>query len=96
MKVTSVVSNSLGPCGQKPTRLLCPWNFPGKNTGVDCHFLLQQIFPTQDQPESFASPALAGGALALRRLGPNMKHDESQSQLVKKYIAPTMKSWERQ
>ena len=25
----------------------CPWNFPGNNTGVDCHFLLQVIFPTQ-------------------------------------------------
>ena len=28
-------------------RLLCPWDFPGKNTGVGCHFLLQVIFPTQ-------------------------------------------------
>ena len=27
--------------------LLCPWDFPGKNTGVDCHFLLQGIFLTQ-------------------------------------------------
>ena len=25
----------------------CPWNFPSKNTGVGCHFLLQGIFPTQ-------------------------------------------------
>ena len=25
----------------------CPWDFPGKNTGVGCHFLLQEIFPTQ-------------------------------------------------
>ena len=25
----------------------CPWDFPGKNTGVGCHFLLQGIFPTQ-------------------------------------------------
>ena len=30
-----------------PTRLLCPWDFPGNSTGVDCHFLLQGIFPTQ-------------------------------------------------
>ena len=29
------------------SRLLCPWNFPGKNTGVGCHFLLQGIFLTQ-------------------------------------------------
>ena len=28
-------------------RLPCPWNFPGKNTGAGCHFLLQGIFPTQ-------------------------------------------------
>ena len=26
---------------------LCSWNFPGKNTGVGCHFLLQGLFPTQ-------------------------------------------------
>ena len=26
---------------------LCPWKFPGKNTGVGCHFLLQEIFLTQ-------------------------------------------------
>ena len=32
-----------------PARLLCPWNFPGKNTGVGCHFLCQGIFPTQDR-----------------------------------------------
>ena len=31
----------------EPTRLLCPWDFPGKNTGVDCHFVLQRIFLTQ-------------------------------------------------
>ena len=29
-------------------RLLCPWNFPGKNTGVGCHFLLQGIFLTEE------------------------------------------------
>ena len=29
------------------SRLLCPWDFPGKNTGVGCHFLLQEIFRTQ-------------------------------------------------
>ena len=26
---------------------LCPWDFPGKNTGMGCHFFLQGIFPTQ-------------------------------------------------
>ena len=43
----SVVSNSLWRQGLQPTRLLCPWDFPGKNTGVGSHSLLQGIFPTQ-------------------------------------------------
>ena len=47
------MSNSLQPHGVyglyelQPARLLCPWDFPGKNTGVGCHFLLQRIFPTE-------------------------------------------------
>ena len=36
----------LRPHEGKPTRLLCPGDFPGKNTRVGCHFLLQGIFPT--------------------------------------------------
>ena len=42
-----VVSDSLWPHGLQPARLLCPWDFPGKNAGVGCYFLLQGIFPTQ-------------------------------------------------
>ena len=34
------------PYGLEPARLLCPWDSPGKNTGVGCH-ALQGIFPTQ-------------------------------------------------
>ena len=41
------VSDPLRLHGQSPTRLLCSWRFPGKNTGVGCHFLLQRIFLTQ-------------------------------------------------
>ena len=36
----------------QPARLLCPWDFPGVNTGVDCHFLLQGIFPIQGSNSS--------------------------------------------
>ena len=36
MLVTQLCLNSLRPYGLKPTRLLCPWNSPGKNTGVGC------------------------------------------------------------
>ena len=43
----SLVSSCLRPHGLGPARLFCSWNFPGKNTGVGCHVLLQRIFPTQ-------------------------------------------------
>ena len=35
------------PVNCYPSRLLCPWDSPGQNTGAGCHFLLQWIFPTQ-------------------------------------------------
>ena len=41
------MSNSLQSHGLWPMRCLCPWDFPGKNTGVGCRFLLWGIFPTQ-------------------------------------------------
>ena len=44
---SSVVSSCLWPHGLYPTRLLRPWDSPGKNTGVGSHSLLQGIFPTQ-------------------------------------------------
>ena len=37
----SVVSDSLQPPRLQPSRLLCPWGFPGKSAGVGCHCLLQ-------------------------------------------------------
>ena len=40
-QVTSVMSDSVRPHRWQPTRLPCPWDSPGKNTGVGCHFLLQ-------------------------------------------------------
>ena len=39
--VASVMSNSARPHRQQPTKLPRPWDSPGKNTGVGCHFLLQ-------------------------------------------------------
>ena len=45
--VCSVTSNSLQPHRLYLAKLLCPWNFPGKNIGMGCHFLFQWIFLTQ-------------------------------------------------
>ena len=39
-EVAPVVSDSSQPHGLQPTRLPCPWDFPGKSTEVGCHFLL--------------------------------------------------------
>ena len=48
MRVKSLQScHILRPYELQPARLLCPWNFPGKNTGVGCHALLQGISSTQ-------------------------------------------------
>ena len=43
----SVLSDSLRPYGLQSARFLCPWDSPGKNTGVGFCVLLQGIFPTQ-------------------------------------------------
>ena len=54
--------DSLQHYGLQPTRLLCPWDSPGKNTGLGCHALLQGNLPNPGiKPASLTSPALAGG-----------------------------------
>ena len=48
------------PMDYSPPRLLCSWDFPGKNTGMGCHFLLQGIFSIPGlNPHLLMSPALA-------------------------------------
>ena len=56
VQVTSVVFASWQPYGPQPMRLLCPWDSPGKNTGVGCHALLQGIFPTQGSNPGIVPP----------------------------------------
>ena len=61
------MSNSVRPHRGQPTRLLCSWDSPGKNTGVGCHFLLQcmkvksesevaQSYPTLIDPMDSSPP----------------------------------------
>ena len=63
----SVVSNSVRPHRRQPTRLRRPWDSPGKNTGVGCHFLLQclkvksesevaQLCQTLSDPMDYSPP----------------------------------------
>ena len=65
----SVVSDSLQPHGLKPTSLLCPWNSPGKNTGVSCPF-------PGDRPDlgiEPGSPALQADSLPVTNIDSALK-----------------------
>ena len=57
--VALVVSDSVRPQRQQPTRLHRPWDSPGKNTGVGCHFLLQCIKVKSESEVAQSCPTLA-------------------------------------
>ena len=59
----SVASDSLQCHGLKPASILCPWDFPSKNTEVGCRFLLQGIFLMQG-----SNPGLLHARQVLYRL----------------------------
>ena len=69
----SVVSDSLRPHGLGPARLLSPWDFPGKNTGVGYYALLQGIFLTQ---------GLNPGFLLCRQILYCLSHQESHFKIL--------------
>ena len=58
-KVTSVVSDSVRPQRRQPTRLCRPWDPPGKNTGVGCHFLLQCMKVKSEREVAQSCPTLS-------------------------------------
>ena len=53
------MSDSVQPHRRQPTRLLCPWDSPGKNTGVGCHFLLQCIKEKSESEVAQSCPTLS-------------------------------------
>ena len=57
--VASVMSDSVRPHRQQPTRLPRPWGSPGKNTGVGCHFLLQCIKVKTESGVTQSCPTLS-------------------------------------
>ena len=52
------MSDSSRPHGPQPTRLLCPWDFPSKSTGVGCHFLLQCMKMKSESEVAQSCPTL--------------------------------------
>ena len=73
------MSDSLQPYGLQPARLPSPWDFPGKNSGVGSHFLLQGIFRTQG-----SNPGLPHCRQTLYCLS----HRESESEIAQ--LCPTL------
>ena len=53
------MSNSVWPHRRQPTRLLCPWGSPGKNTGAGCHFLLQCMKVKSESEVAQSCPTLS-------------------------------------
>ena len=53
------MSDSVRPHGRQPTSLLCPWDSPGKNTGVGCHFLLQCMKVKSESEVAQSCPTLS-------------------------------------
>ena len=93
------------PNSLQPTRLLYPWDFPGKDTGVSCHFLLQGNFPTQGlnpallycrqilyQLSYNGSPGNASGPL---KFGPFLRVKWFQGTTIKQayFPAPLASKW---
>ena len=57
--VASAVSDSVRPHRRQPTRPCCPWDSPGKNTGVGCHFLLQSMKVKSESEVTQSCPTLS-------------------------------------
>ena len=72
-QVASVVSDSVRPHRWQPTRLLCPWNSPGKNARVGNHSLLEEIFLTQ---------GLNSGLLHYRQILYHLSHQFTKQKQV--------------
>ena len=53
------MSDSVGPQGRQPTRLPCPWDSSGKNTGVGCHFPFQCMKVKSESEVAQSCPTLS-------------------------------------
>ena len=81
--VCSVMFGSWHPYELQPARLFCPQDFPGRNTGLGCHFLLQGNLPDPEiKPTFLSSPALAAGFFTIEPLGKSPRHSFWECKLV--------------
>ena len=66
------MSDSVRPHRRQPTRLPRPWDSPGKNTGVGCHFLLQCMKVKSESEFAQLCPTLATPWTATYQVPPSM------------------------
>ena len=77
--VASVVSDSVRPYRRQPTRLRRPWDSPGKNTGVGCHFLLQCMTVKSESEVAQSCPTLATPWTAAYQAPPSVGFSRQKS-----------------
>ena len=70
--ITLVMSDSVQPHRRQPTRLCRPWDSPGKNTGVGCHFLPQGMKVKSESEVAQSCPSLATPLTAAHQAPPSM------------------------
>ena len=72
------MSDSVQPHRRQPTRLPCPWDSPGKNTGVGCHFLLQCMKVKSESEVAQSCPTLSLGGTAAYQAPPSMRFSRQE------------------
>ena len=72
------MSNSVQPRRRQPTRLTHPWDSPGKNTGVGCHFLLQGMKVKSKSEVAQSYPTLSDPWTAAYQAPPSMRFSRQE------------------
>ena len=94
----SVVSDSVRPHRWQPTRLPRPWDFPSKNSGVGCHFLLQCMKVQSESKVAQSCPTLATPWTTAYQAPPSMGFSRqkywSGVPLPSPKVLPAARKWE--
>ena len=87
--VASVRSEFLRHCGLQCAMLFCPWDFPGKNTGVDCSAILQGLFLNQKSNPRLLCPLHFRQILCRWATSEASSNSKNRLQNLQQIIVPT-------
>ena len=87
------MSDSLRFHGLQPARLFCPWDSPGKNTGVGCHALLQGVFLSSIEHASLTPPALAGRFFTTSTTWEDIRWGQASLNTLSHFFAKNFTFW---